>query len=338
MDEIELVAPAGLHRELARIPGIRREALTGEGTALEAHKAYTEAIEKLQDLADELADRTPPRAAEATRAPAALSRAVEQAAATRGLLLAALSVPRENTGSRVDPVTGLLVPAEEEPDSPSARTRDALSAAAQQSRVRELAALADFDQAAGSTARESLKATVTGPEVKTAEEYLTRLTDQPRLSEAELGTDRAKAEAALSARIDLMRGVESSLGSAQVTRLSRLRDDDVTALSSGSPWPVPACCSPSVPARPSPVRSPARWPSCGSARPGWPPGRRPRAPRPHRAGPRTAGPRARPPWSRSASPAATTSSPRSYGPSTRCTPGSPRPAPVWRSSPVTVRT
>ncbi|MGW0547193.1 nitrate- and nitrite sensing domain-containing protein [Streptomyces altiplanensis] len=230
MDEIELVAPAGLRRDLARIPGIRREALTGEGTALEAHKAYTEAIEKLQDLAGELADRTPPRAAEATRAPAALSRAVEQAAATRGLLLAALSVPRENTGSRVDPVTGLLVPAEEDPDSPGARARDALSAAAQQSRVRELAALADFDQAAGSTARESLKATVTGPEVKTAEEYLTRLTDQPRLSEAELGTDRAKAEAALSARIDLMRGVESSLGSAQVTRLSRLRDDDVTAL------------------------------------------------------------------------------------------------------------
>ncbi|WP_093799075.1 nitrate- and nitrite sensing domain-containing protein [Streptomyces sp. Wb2n-11] len=230
MDEIELVAPAGLRRDLARIPGIRREALTGEGTALEAHKAYTEAIEKLQDLAGELADRTPPRAAEATRAPAALSRAVEQAAATRGLLLAALSVPRENTGNRVDPVTGLLVPAEEDPDSPSARTRDALSAAAQQSRVRELAALADFDQAAGSTARESLKATVTGPEVRTAEEYLTRLTDQPRLSEAELGTDRAKAEAALSARIDLMRGVESSLGSAQVTRLSRLRDDDVTAL------------------------------------------------------------------------------------------------------------
>ncbi|MGW0559463.1 nitrate- and nitrite sensing domain-containing protein [Streptomyces sp. NPDC003016] len=230
MDEIELAAPAGLRRDLARIPGIRREALTGEGTALEAHKAYTEAIEKLQDLADELADRTPPRAAEATRAPAALGRAVDQAAATRGLLLAALSVPRENTGSRVDPVTGLLVPAEEDPDSPSARTRDALSTAAQQSRVRELAALADFDQAAGSAARESLKVTVTGPEVKAAEEYLTRLTDQPRLSDAELGTDRAKAGAALSARIDLMRGVESSLGSAQVTRLSRLRDDDVTAL------------------------------------------------------------------------------------------------------------
>ncbi|GAA2932433.1 sensor histidine kinase [Streptomyces enissocaesilis] len=230
MDEIELAAPAGLRRDLARIPGIRREALTGEGTALEAHKAYTEAIEKLQDLADELADRTPPRAAEATRAPAALGRAVEQAAATRGLLLAALSVPRENTGSRVDPVTGLLVPAEEDPDSPSARTRDALSTAAQRSRVRELAALADFDQAAGAAARESLEVTVTGPEVKTAEEYLTRLTDQPRLSDAELGTDRAKAGAALSARIDLMRGVESSLGSAQVTRLSRLRDDDVTAL------------------------------------------------------------------------------------------------------------
>ncbi|MGW7200318.1 nitrate- and nitrite sensing domain-containing protein [Streptomyces chryseus] len=230
MDEIEIEAPADLRRDLARIPGIRREALSGERTALEAHKAYTEAIEKLQDLAEELADKTPPRAAEATRAPASLGHAVEQAAATRGLLLAALSVPRENAGNRVDPVTGLLVPAPEDPDSENVRTRHALSAAAQQSRVRELAALADFDQAAGHSARESLKTTVTGPEVKTAEQFLARLTDQPQLSDAELRTDRAKAEAALSARIDLMRGVESSLGSAQVNRLSQLRDDDVTAL------------------------------------------------------------------------------------------------------------
>ncbi|MGW7050763.1 nitrate- and nitrite sensing domain-containing protein [Streptomyces sp. NPDC054887] len=230
MDEIEPAAPTGLRRDLAGVPGIRREALTGKGTALEAHKAYTETIEKLQDLAEELADKTPPRAAEATRAPASLGHAVDQAAATRGLLLAALSVPRENTGNRIDPVTGLLVPAEEDPDSENVRTRNALTAAAQQSRVRELAALADFDQAAGHSARESLKTTVTGPEVKNAEQFLTRLTDQPQLSDDELGTDRAKAEAALSARIDLMRGVESSLGSAQVNRLSRLRDDDVTAL------------------------------------------------------------------------------------------------------------
>ncbi|MDJ0462225.1 nitrate- and nitrite sensing domain-containing protein [Streptomyces sp. H27-C3] len=230
LDEIEAAAPASLRRDLARIPGIRRDALTGEGTALEAHKAYTEAIQKLQDLAEELADRTPPRAAEATRAPSALGQAVEQAAATRGLLIAALSVPRENTGSRVDPITGLLVPIQESKTSESARTRNALSAAAQQSRVRELAALADFDQAAGPKSRQSLKTTVTGSEVRTAEQYLARLTDQPQLSNSELGTDRRKAEAALSARIDLMRGVESSLGSAQVQRLELLRDDDVTAL------------------------------------------------------------------------------------------------------------
>ncbi|HET6856908.1 MAG TPA: nitrate- and nitrite sensing domain-containing protein [Streptomyces sp.] len=230
LDEMEAAAPASLRRDLARIPGIRRTALTGEGTALEAHKAYTEAIEKLQDLAEELADKTPPRAAEATRAPSSLGQAVEQAAATRGLLIAALSVPRENTGNRIDPITGLLVPAEESKTSESARTRNALSAAAQQSRVRELAALADFDQAAGPKARQSLKTTVTGSEVRTAEQYLARLTDQPQLSDSELGTDRRKAEAALSARIDLMRGVESSLGSAQVQRLELLRDDDVTAL------------------------------------------------------------------------------------------------------------
>ncbi|MBT2505929.1 nitrate- and nitrite sensing domain-containing protein [Streptomyces sp. ISL-98] len=243
MDEIEAAAPAGLRRDLAKIPGIRRAALTGKGTALEAHKAYSQAIEKLQDLADELADKTPPRAADATlpqtssggtpislRSPGALGKATEQAAATRGLLVAALSVPRENTGSRIDPVTGLLVPAEEDPDSESARTRNALTAAAQQSRVRELAALADFDQVAGSRVRENFKTTVTGPDVKTAEQFLTRLTDQPTLSEAEGKTDPAKAEAAFSARIELMRGAESALGAVQAERLAQLRDDDVTAL------------------------------------------------------------------------------------------------------------
>ncbi|WP_274561980.1 nitrate- and nitrite sensing domain-containing protein [Streptomyces spiramyceticus] len=230
MDEIEAAAPAGLRRDLAKIPGIRRAALTGKGTALEAHKAYSQAIEKLQDLADELADKTPPRAADATRAPGALGKATEQAAATRGLLIAALSVPRENTGSRIDPVTGLLVPAEEDPNSESARTRNALTAAAQQSRVRELAALADFDQVAGSRVRENFKTTVTGHEVKTAEQFLASLTDQPTLSDAESKTDPAKAEAAFSARIELMRGAESALGAVQAERLAQLRDDDVTAL------------------------------------------------------------------------------------------------------------
>ncbi|MFJ7064899.1 nitrate- and nitrite sensing domain-containing protein [Streptomyces sp. NPDC101115] len=232
IDEIRPAAPEELRRELAGVPSIRRAALTGKGSALEAHKAYTDVIAKLQALADQLAEHTPARAAEALRAPAALGRATEQASAERGLLLAALAVPRpESSGTtHYDPVTGTYVTDRPEGAEEADRARNALTAAAQQARVRELAALADFDQAAGAEARDSLAATVAGPDVKSAERHLARLTDRPELSESELDTDPAKLDAALSSRIEQMRGVESSLAAQRVERLSALRDDDVTAL------------------------------------------------------------------------------------------------------------
>lgn len=232
IDEIRGNVPAGhadLRRDLGTVNSVRRTALTGKGTALEAYKAYTDIVEGLHALADELAEKTPARAAEATRAPAALGLAVEQASATRGLLLAALSVPGPaNDGPSFDPITGL--PVEDEDDAKTEAARNVLSAAAQQARVRELAALADFDQAASTAARGRLTGTVTGPDVKTAEAYLARLTDQPELSEKDRKSNRAKLESSLSARIEQMRGVESALASAQVERLEQLRDDDVTAL------------------------------------------------------------------------------------------------------------
>ncbi|UYQ64361.1 nitrate- and nitrite sensing domain-containing protein [Streptomyces peucetius] len=221
---------AELRQQLASVPSVRRAALTGKGTAMEAHQAYTAVISALHALAGELADRTPPRAAEATRAPSQLGLAVEQASAARGLLLAALAVPQPDPVIGYDPVTGLPVESPGEDSGADARTRNALTAAAQQARVRELAALADFDQAAGKTTREKLAATVTGPEVKAAESYLARLTDQPTLSDAERGTDPAKLEAALTARIEQMRGAESSLATERTERFEQLRDDDLTAL------------------------------------------------------------------------------------------------------------
>ncbi|MFD4035125.1 nitrate- and nitrite sensing domain-containing protein [Streptomyces sp. NPDC058637] len=229
VDEIREAAPAALRRDLSTIPSLRRTALTGKGTAMEAHQAYSEVIAKLHDLADELAEKTPPRAAEATRAPLALGGAVEQASATRGLLLAALAVPgAESADPQIDPFTGL--PVQDEGAGEDDRLRDELSAAAQQARVRELASLAEFDQAAAPTARDKLASTVTGPEVDSAEKYLTRLTDRPELSDTDRAVNPQKAGAALSARIDRMRSVESALGTAQVKRLEQLRDDDVTAL------------------------------------------------------------------------------------------------------------
>ncbi|MGA5422656.1 nitrate- and nitrite sensing domain-containing protein [Streptomyces lavendulocolor] len=234
IDEIHAEAPAGLRRELAGLPAIRRSALTGKGTALEAHRAYTAVITKLQALCAELADRTPARAVDAgagTRALTELGRAVDQASATRGLLLGALAVPgKKDTGLVYDPVTGRYVRAEDPAGDAADRTRGALSAAAQQARVREQAALADFDQAAPPAARDSLGATVTGPEVKSAETSLARLTDRPELSDEERGTDPAALRAALTARVEQMRGVESSLATGEVRRAEQLRDADVTAL------------------------------------------------------------------------------------------------------------
>lgn len=230
VDEIRAEAPAGLRRDISTIPSLRREALSGKGSAMEAHRAYSEVISKLHGLAEELAAKTPPRASDSTRAPLALGGAVEQASATRGLLLAALAVPRGETVTQTDPFTGLPVRIQGESSAEDSRNRDELSAAAQQARVRELASLADFDQAANPVARDKLSSTVTGPEVNSAEKYLSRLTDRPELSDADQKADRKKVAAALSARIDRMRGVESALGTAQVQRLEQLRDDDVTAL------------------------------------------------------------------------------------------------------------
>ncbi|MFJ3087209.1 nitrate- and nitrite sensing domain-containing protein [Streptomyces sp. NPDC086838] len=231
VDEIREAAPADLLRDLSTIPSLRRDAVSGKGTALEAHQAYSEVIAKLHGLADELARSTPPRAADATRTPQALGRATEQASAARGLLLAALAVPRpEPAAPRIDPFTGLPVQPQDEGETKEDRTRDALSAAAQQARVGELSALADFDQAAGATARDKLSSTVTGPEVNSAEKYLAELTDRPELSDDDLKVSDKKVSAALSARVDRMRSVEAALGTTQVQRLEQLRDDDVTAL------------------------------------------------------------------------------------------------------------
>ncbi|MFJ2649759.1 nitrate- and nitrite sensing domain-containing protein [Streptomyces sp. NPDC087420] len=234
IDEIRAAATAspGLLRDLATVPSLRRAALTGKGSALEAYRAYSDVIAKLQALADELAEKAPAEAADGTRAPADLGRAVEQASATRGLLLAALAVPgAQSAEPQFDPVTGLaLEPSAGSDSKKNDALRDSLSAAAQQSRVRELGALADFDQAAGAEARDSFAATVTGPDVKAADGFLTQLTDRPELSESERQADQEKVGAALSARIDQMRGVESGLGSSQVARLETLRDDGVTDL------------------------------------------------------------------------------------------------------------
>ncbi|MGG8410443.1 sensor histidine kinase, partial [Streptomyces sp. 12297] len=224
-------ADPDLQRALGRVPAVRAAALTGKSTALAAHLAYSEVIGDLLAPAGELAESTPPRADAAlatARALDPLGRAVEQASATRGLLLAALSVPEgEEQEAVYNPVTGRY---DEPGPSPEDKARDELTAAAQRARVREQAALDDFTRAARPDVRETLTATVTGPEVKTADGYLDRLTDRPTLTGADLKLDGEAVGAALTARIDRMRSVEATLAGERATALAALRDDDVTEI------------------------------------------------------------------------------------------------------------
>ncbi|TQJ89948.1 signal transduction histidine kinase [Streptomyces sp. SLBN-31] len=220
--------PASLRGDLDGIATLRRSALTGKSSALETHDAYSTAIAGLHRLAEQLAEKMPPGAGGGAHALAQLDTAVQQSAAARGLLLAALGVPR-STQTVISPVTGLPTTTTGS-SSADAKTRDALSAAAQQARLRSDAALAGFRETAPKAALASYDSTVTGAEVNQADKYLASLTDQPTLSDSELGTSASKVDAALSARVEMMRGVESALYDRRTKDLAKLRDDDVTAL------------------------------------------------------------------------------------------------------------
>ncbi|MGC4995272.1 MULTISPECIES: sensor histidine kinase [unclassified Streptomyces] len=220
--------PAKLRTALDGIAAVRRAALTGKSDALRTQQAYSATITELHRLAEELAERTPPRAGSGAYALAELDSAVQQSAAARGLLLAALSVP-STPRTVISPVTGLPVTTSGSTEADTAR-RDALTTAAQRARLRADASLATFRETAPKAAVTSYDSTVTGPEVNSADKYLTLLTEQPTFGDPQLAVSAKKLDAALSARVDLMRGAESALYERQGQSLATLRDDDVTGL------------------------------------------------------------------------------------------------------------
>ncbi|MGW4286723.1 sensor histidine kinase [Streptomyces sp. NPDC004673] len=220
--------PSRLRTALDGIATVRRTALTGKSDALRTHQAYSATITELHRLAEELAERTPPRAGSGAYALAELDTAVQQSAAARGLLLAALSVP-STPSTTISPVTGLPVTSSDSSKEDTAR-RDALTAAAQRARLRADASLATFRETAPKDAVTSYDSTVTGPEVNSAEKYLAFLTGQPTFGDRQLTVSAKNAGAALSARVDLMRGAESALYERQGQHLATLRDEDVTGL------------------------------------------------------------------------------------------------------------
>ncbi|MGY5055166.1 nitrate- and nitrite sensing domain-containing protein [Streptomyces sp. 900105755] len=220
--------PGWLRTDLDGIAAVRRSALTGKSTALAAHQAYSATITELHRLAEQLAEQMPPRAGSGAYALAELDSAVQQSAAARGLLLAALNIP-STTQTTISPLTGLPVTSTTTSGA-DRKQRDALSAAAQQARLRADAALADFRDTAPKAAVDSYDSTVTGGDVNDADKYLAALTDQPTFSDGDLATGTKKLDTALSARVDLMRGVESALYDHRTKDLAALRDDDVNAL------------------------------------------------------------------------------------------------------------
>ncbi|MFG3293653.1 nitrate- and nitrite sensing domain-containing protein [Streptomyces sp. NPDC048179] len=220
--------PGWLRTDLDGIAAVRRSALTGQSTALQTHDAYSQTITELHRLAEQLAEQTPARAGSGAYAFAELDSAVQQSAAARGLLLAALNIP-STTRTTIDPLTGLSTTSTST-SAADRKQRDALTAAAQQARLRADAAVADFRDSAPKAAIESYDSTVTGNDVNDADKYLAALTDQPTLSDDDLSTSTKKLDAALSGRVELMRGVESALYEHRTQDLEQFRDDDVTAL------------------------------------------------------------------------------------------------------------
>ncbi|THA24545.1 HAMP domain-containing protein [Streptomyces sp. RKND-216] len=202
-----------VRQSLEQLPRTRQEMLdSSESTAYDAYQAYTAVIQQLHTVSRNVARDLPGDHAPNSTAAAAvatteslphLGRAVDQASATRGLLRGAFAS-----------------------DGP-ART---LTEAARLARVREQGALADFEQTAGPTASETYDKTVTGTDVGLAERYIEQLTADPVLDAQDRGLDAERVVAALSARIDRMRSVQSSLATAEVARLEQQRDDDVVAL------------------------------------------------------------------------------------------------------------
>ncbi len=201
----DLVRVTGdLRTSLAGVAGIRQSALGGHGSAKTVFDSYSPVIDTLDTVSGALARALPARAADPdTSAGPALAEAVSQSSAEHGLLVAALIA-----GGSSAPLVG----------------------GAQLARVREDAAFADFSAAATAAARTQYAQTVTGSDVTAGDAYLRRLTAKPYLTGSDNLLRTADVDAALSARIDRMRAVQSSLAGADTTRLTSLRDDDVTAL------------------------------------------------------------------------------------------------------------
>ncbi|MFC5721389.1 nitrate- and nitrite sensing domain-containing protein [Streptomyces gamaensis] len=202
-------------KALDALPATRRQALgAGGADAIAVLTAYTGTLQTLRNAAGALAPApsvpiVPPvpgaGAGPGIGAAAALpplGRAVEEASATRALLLAALAAHG---------------------------TQPPLTAAAQRAVAGEQAALADFGRLAPAGPRDTYARTVRGGDVTTAEGQIARLTG-PQAGTADLEQPAQPVHTALTARLDRMRTVETGLTDTAAGSLDRQRGAALTAL------------------------------------------------------------------------------------------------------------
>ncbi|MFG1809463.1 nitrate- and nitrite sensing domain-containing protein [Streptomyces sp. NPDC049040] len=185
--------PAALRTALAALPGIRRTALAARAD----RQGVQAVVTAYQPLIDALG-----RAGEGPGTDP-LTRAVGAAAVQRGLLVGALT---------------------------QGGTQPLLVAAAQAARLQERAALADFRATAPADLRDRYDKTVTGADIAQADRDTTELLDAPELTKTDRKLGAEPVKSALTARIGLLRSVESSAAADRSAAATAHRDHTVTIL------------------------------------------------------------------------------------------------------------
>ncbi|GAA2365375.1 hypothetical protein GCM10010417_28090 [Streptomyces carpaticus] len=202
--ELRAELPAAARDPLTDLIPLRDAAVAGEAAPEEISAGYTTMISALEGLTRDTARATPPDAADPTAdALPDLIRATDSSAATRGLLLAALV----GTGEQLE-----------------------LSRLVHLERAREEAALADFADLAGPSARDAYAEAVGGEESDTAEEYLAGLATGTGFTAADRALDRGDVHDALAARTAAQRAVLGELSTEHTARLAKARDSELMAL------------------------------------------------------------------------------------------------------------
>lgn len=185
--------PADLRTALATLPGVRTAALAARAD----RQGVQAAVTAYQPLIDALG-RTG-----AGPAAGPLTRLADAAAVQRGLLVGALT---QGGG------------------------QPSLVAAAQAAGLQERSALADFHAAATADLRDRYDKTVTGADVAQADRDTTGLLDGPQLTRGDRRLRPGDVKSALTARVGLIRSVESSAAADEAAAATAHRDHTVTAL------------------------------------------------------------------------------------------------------------